>query len=97
MTASIASDWREIAGWGSHPLENAAFAQRTPKVVHNAAARRHGYLVRCSRSLGDEMSFLNLNRSTKRWSGPELAHRFFVPFHACSEGVANYRHAFLNT
>ena len=31
MTAPIASGWSNIAGWASHPLENAAFARRTPK------------------------------------------------------------------
>jgi hypothetical protein len=30
MTAPIASGWSNIAGWASHPLENAAFARRTP-------------------------------------------------------------------
>jgi hypothetical protein len=30
MTAPIASGWSNIAGWDSHPLENAAFARRTP-------------------------------------------------------------------
>ena len=29
-TAPIASGWSNIAGWDSHPLENAAFARRTP-------------------------------------------------------------------
>ena len=33
MTAPIASGWSKIAGWDSHPLENAAFARRTPKAV----------------------------------------------------------------
>jgi hypothetical protein len=33
MTAPIASGWSEIAGWDSHPLENAAFARRTPNPV----------------------------------------------------------------
>ena len=33
MTAPTASGWSEIAGWDSHPLENAAFARRTPKAV----------------------------------------------------------------
>ena len=36
MTAPIASGWRNIAGWVSHPLRNAAFARRTP----NPEARR---------------------------------------------------------
>ena len=31
ITAPIASGWSEIAGWDSHPLENAAFARRTPR------------------------------------------------------------------
>ena len=31
MTAPIASGWSKIAGWDFHPLENAAFARRTPK------------------------------------------------------------------
>jgi len=31
MTAPIASGWRKIAGWDSHPLRNAAFARRTPE------------------------------------------------------------------
>jgi hypothetical protein len=30
ITAPIASGRSEIAGWDSHPLENAAFARRTP-------------------------------------------------------------------
>jgi hypothetical protein len=30
MTAPITSGWSKIAGWVSHPLENAAFARRTP-------------------------------------------------------------------
>jgi hypothetical protein len=30
MTAPIASGWSKIAGRESHPLENAAFARRTP-------------------------------------------------------------------
>jgi hypothetical protein len=30
ITAPIASGWSLFAGWGSHPLENAAFARRTP-------------------------------------------------------------------
>jgi hypothetical protein len=30
MTAPIASGRSKIAGWGSHPLENAALARRTP-------------------------------------------------------------------
>ena len=29
-TAPIASGWSKIAGWDSHPLENAALARRTP-------------------------------------------------------------------
>jgi hypothetical protein len=33
MTAPIASDWSNIAGWDLQPLENAAFARRTPTVV----------------------------------------------------------------
>ena len=33
MTAPIASGWSNIAGWVSHPLENAAFARRTPYPV----------------------------------------------------------------
>ena len=33
MTAPIASGWSKIAGWDFHPLENAAFARRTPKAV----------------------------------------------------------------
>jgi len=33
MTAPIASGWSNIAGWVSHPLENAAFARRTPNPV----------------------------------------------------------------
>jgi hypothetical protein len=32
-TAPIASGWSNIAGWVSHPLENTAFAQRTPQPV----------------------------------------------------------------
>jgi len=31
MTAPIASGWSKIAGWDSHPLENASFTRRTPK------------------------------------------------------------------
>ncbi len=31
MTAPIASGWSKIAGWVSHPLENAASARRTPE------------------------------------------------------------------
>ena len=31
MTAPIASGWSNITGWDSHPLENAAFARRTPE------------------------------------------------------------------
>jgi hypothetical protein len=30
MTDPIDSGWSNIAGWVSHPLENAAFARRTP-------------------------------------------------------------------
>jgi hypothetical protein len=30
MTAPTASGWSNIAGWVSHPLENAAFSRRTP-------------------------------------------------------------------
>jgi hypothetical protein len=30
MTAPVASGWSELAGWGFHPLESAAFARRTP-------------------------------------------------------------------
>jgi hypothetical protein len=30
MTAPTAYGWSNIAGWVSHPLENAAFARRTP-------------------------------------------------------------------
>ena len=33
MTAPIASGWSKIAGWDSHPLENAAFARRTPSIA----------------------------------------------------------------
>jgi hypothetical protein len=29
MTAPVASGWSDLAGWGSHPLESAAFARRT--------------------------------------------------------------------
>jgi hypothetical protein len=29
MTAPVASGWSELAGWGFHPLESAAFARRT--------------------------------------------------------------------
>ena len=31
MTAPVASGWSELAGWGFHPLESAAFARRTPR------------------------------------------------------------------
>jgi hypothetical protein len=31
MTAPVASGWSELAGWGFHPLESAAFARRTSK------------------------------------------------------------------
>jgi hypothetical protein len=31
MTAPVASGGSEFAGWDLHPLENAAFARRTPK------------------------------------------------------------------
>jgi len=31
MTAPIASGWSNFAGWDLHPLENAAFARRTPQ------------------------------------------------------------------
>jgi hypothetical protein len=31
MTAPIASGWSKIAGWGSHPLRNAALTRRTPQ------------------------------------------------------------------
>jgi hypothetical protein len=31
MTAPVASGWSELAGWGFHPLESAAFARRTPQ------------------------------------------------------------------
>jgi len=31
MTAPIASGGSDVAGWGLHPLESAAFARRTPK------------------------------------------------------------------
>ena len=30
MSDPIDSGWSNIAGWVSHPLENAAFARRTP-------------------------------------------------------------------
>ncbi len=30
ITAPITSGWSEIAGWDSHPLENAALSRRTP-------------------------------------------------------------------
>ena len=43
MTAPIASGWSDIAGWGLHPLESAAFARRTP-----IADIRRG----CSHSIG---------------------------------------------
>ena len=33
MTAPIASGWSNIAGWDSHPLENAALARRTPTLA----------------------------------------------------------------
>jgi len=33
ITAPIASGWSKIAGWISHPLENAAFAPRTPAIA----------------------------------------------------------------
>ena len=33
MTAPIASGWSNIAGWVSHPLENAALTRRTPTPV----------------------------------------------------------------
>jgi len=33
MTAPIASGGSDVAGWGLHPLESAAFARRTPEAV----------------------------------------------------------------
>ena len=42
MTAPIASGWSKIAGWDFHPLENAAFARRTP----NPDVERFGLKVR---------------------------------------------------
>jgi len=33
ITAPIASGRSKIAGWDSHPLENAAFARRTPQIA----------------------------------------------------------------
>jgi hypothetical protein len=62
MTAPIASSWSEIAGWVSHPLENAAFARRTSnpdiqckflyvlKVLISAILLNHGYYPGCSAS-----------------------------------------------
>jgi hypothetical protein len=29
MTAPVASGWSDLAGWGLHPLESAAFSRRT--------------------------------------------------------------------
>ena len=31
MPAPVASGWSDIAGWGLHPLESAAFSRRTPE------------------------------------------------------------------
>ena len=60
-------------------------------------AQRRAYNVRCNRLLGNESSFLSRGRSTKQGSCRESAHRVFVPFHACAEGVVYDRHAFLNS
>jgi len=46
---------------------------------------------------GHESSLFSRGRSTKQGSCRESAHRVFVPFHACAEGVVYDRHAFLNS
>ena len=38
MTAPVASGWSELAGWGFHPLESAAFARRTSKADWRAVS-----------------------------------------------------------
>ncbi len=43
ITAPIASGWSEIAGWGSHPLENAALSRRTPIADINCKGVRAGF------------------------------------------------------
>jgi hypothetical protein len=53
VTAPIASGRSKIAGWVSHPLENAAFARRTPTLAiqskilngNNAAETRHSNIA----------------------------------------------------
>ena len=45
MTAPVASGWSELAGWGFHPLESAAFARRTSGAdvpVFERSHVRHG-------------------------------------------------------
>jgi hypothetical protein len=43
MTAPVASGWSDLAGWDFHPLESAAFAQRTQKAV---VPLRHGERIK---------------------------------------------------
>jgi hypothetical protein len=53
ITAPIASGWSEFAGWVSHPLENAAFARRTPK----PEVRHIVINIVCSRCVRERLSF----------------------------------------
>ena len=69
--------------------------QQMPLVLQRN--KRGAYNVRYNRLLGNKSSFLSRGRSTKQGSCRESAHRFFVPFHACAEGVVYDRHAFLNS
>ena len=47
MTAPVASGWSELAGWGFHPLESAAFARRTSG-ADSGAILEHDRRTLCS-------------------------------------------------
>jgi hypothetical protein len=66
MTAPVASGWSDLAGWGLHPLESAAFSRRTQMA---AVPRRRGKPVKSRRG--------NPDRSANRASCAAISLRQF--------------------
>ena len=75
VVAPVASGWT-IAGWGFHPLENAAFARRT-RVADRDAYRRTPLESPCSlcRSIGRPAFVHDINESVARHADFSSARR----------------------
>jgi len=77
IAAPTASGWSEIAGWDSHPLENAAFARRTPTsdigLTRGAAFDRPNNGPCAHRNLPHRCRAVETDPHRYRWAGKAAA------------------------